>query len=81
MTFDEAYAPHYLGQFPDAELQCWESPPDNHCEQMPVEMSASALQIVAAHARQTDDYTFAERFWPLLERWAACEFPSANAFA
>ena len=45
--------------------------PDNHCEQMPVEMSASALQIVAAHARQTDDYSFAERFWPLLERWAA----------
>ena len=38
---------------------------------MPVEMSASAIQIVAAHARQTDDYSFAERFWPLLERWAA----------
>ena len=24
MTFDEAFAPHYLGQFPDAELQCWD---------------------------------------------------------
>lgn len=70
MTFDEYYAPHYLGQHPDAELQCWQSPPDNHCEQMPIEMSASAIQIVAAHAAQTGDYSFAERFWALLERWA-----------
>ena len=80
MTFNELYAPHYLGQFPDAELQCWEDPPGNHCEQMPVEMSASALQIVAAHARQVDDYSFAERFWPLLERWAAYLASPAGLF-
>ena len=29
-------------------------------------LQTSALKIVAAHARQTDDYSFAERFWPLL---------------
>jgi hypothetical protein len=76
MTFDEAFAPHYLGQFPDAALQCWETPPNNHCEQMPIEMSASAITIVAAHALQTGDLSFALRYWPLLERWAL--YLSAN---
>ena len=76
MTFNEAFAPHYLGQHPDAELQCWENPPGNHCEQMPIEMSASAIQIVAAYSLQTGNYSFAERFWGLLERWA--QYLAAN---
>lgn len=70
MTFDFPFAPHYLGQYPDAELQCWNYPAGNNCEQMPLEMSASAISIVAAHALQTNDTSLAEAYWPQLTQWA-----------
>jgi hypothetical protein len=68
ITHDAPFAPHYLGQNPDAELQCWAG---GQCEPMPIEMSADALLLVAAHAAATGDYGFATAYWPLLARWAA----------
>lgn len=72
MTYDYPFAPHYLGQHPDAELQCWDtSSPMNECEPMPIEMTADAITLIAAVAQQTGDVSFAESYWGLLQPWAA----------
>jgi hypothetical protein len=71
MTYDFAFAPHYLGQHPDAELQCWTySGTMQYCEPMPIEMSADSLILVAAAAAHTGDYSFALRYWDVLAGWA-----------
>jgi hypothetical protein len=72
VTWKEQYSIHYLGQYPIAELQCW----DNHydgssfCEGMPLEMTADNLQMTAAAALATGNMSTALEFWPLLQQYA-----------
>ena len=42
LTFPEPYCVHYLGQYPVAEMQCWQR---DRCEPMPLEMTADNLQM------------------------------------
>jgi hypothetical protein len=72
MTYNFPFAPHYLGQNPDAELQCWDwTNPLSQCEPMPIEMSADALLLYAAYALQTGDYLPVEDHWPQLASYSA----------
>lgn len=71
MTYSLPWAPHYLGQHPVPELQCWYPPGFvQYCEPMPIEMSADMLTLVAATAAQTGDYSFANRYYGLLDSYA-----------
>eukprot|EP00118_Oscarella_pearsei_P025892 m.308983 g.308983 ORF g.308983 m.308983 type:complete len:735 (+) comp45228_c0_seq1:771-2975(+) len=68
VSWTESYSPHFLGFYPNAELQCMTE--KVMCEPMPVEMTGDILLLLAAVAIDNNDTTFIEEYFQLLTRFA-----------
>jgi hypothetical protein len=64
------FAPHDLGTYPHADGQVYGGGAKSADNQMPVEESANLILLVAALTQIEDDAAFAQRYLPVLERWA-----------
>jgi hypothetical protein len=72
------FAPHDLGVYPLANGQQYGGGEISEKDQMPVEESGNIILMVAALDHAEHSPAYAERYWPLLTRWA--EYLLAKGF-
>ena len=71
-TWQHQFSIHYLGQYPIAELQCWHNDykGSGACEAMPLEMTADNLQMTAAAAFVSGNFSVVQNSWALFTQYA-----------